>query len=241
MPLLNHFQAAFKQRWPWESFHSAWANWIVNHLNQKLLPPSFWAIPHVHMSARVEVDVATIQLHEEADAQTTGNGTATAVWAPPQAALAVEVDFADQDAFEVQIRVNDSPHLVAAVELVSPANKDRPSNRRDFAVKCAGYLQERVAVVIVDAISERRENLHVELMRLLDVPTALAEAAATPLYAVAYRMRERDDRHYLELWPAALAVGTALPTLPLWISNDQAVPLDLEASYLATCTALRIG
>jgi hypothetical protein len=150
------------------------------------------------------------------------------------------VDFANQDRFEVTIRKDDS-RLVAAIELVSPGNKDRPSARRDFVVKCAGYLQQRVALIIVDAITQRPDNLHVELMQLLDLPPALADAGSTPLYAVAYRIREREDRHYLELWPEALAVGTALPTLHLWISNDTAVPLDLDASYQATCHALRIG
>ncbi|MFO0926750.1 MAG: hypothetical protein U0736_06870 [Gemmataceae bacterium] len=41
-------------------------------------------------------------------------------------------------------------------------------------------------------------------------------------------------------WPAALAVSAALPTLPLWIDADRAVPLDLEASYQAACTDLRV-
>jgi hypothetical protein len=30
--------------------------------------------------------------------------------------------------------------LVAAVELVSPSNKDRPASREAFATKCAAYL-----------------------------------------------------------------------------------------------------
>jgi hypothetical protein len=42
------------------------------------------------------------------------------------------------------------------------------------------------------------------------------------------------------LWPAPLAVGQPLPTLPLWIAADFSVPLDLDASYRATCTDLRV-
>ncbi len=37
-----------------------------------------------------------------------------------------------------------------------------------------------------------------------------------------------------------MALGQPLPTLPLWIAADFSVPLDLEASYQATCTDLRI-
>jgi hypothetical protein len=40
-------------------------------------------------------------------------------------------------------------------------------------------------------------------------------------------------------WP--LVVGQPLPTLPLWLADDLAVSLDLEASYEETCQVLRIG
>ena len=36
------------------------------------------------------------------------------------------------------------------------------------------------------------------------------------------------------------ALGTPLPTLPLWLASDRAIPLELEASYEATCEVLRI-
>jgi hypothetical protein len=35
--------------------------------------------------------------------------------------------------------------------------------------------------------------------------------------------------------------GQALPRLPLWLTEDFAVTLDLEASYEETCRVLRIG
>jgi hypothetical protein len=42
-------------------------------------------------------------------------------------------------------------------------------------------------------------------------------------------------------WEHALAVGTALPTLPLWISDARYVPLELERTYEDTCRGLRIS
>jgi len=61
------------------------------------------------------------------------------------------------------------------------------------------------------------------------------------LSAVAYRAVGRDEEtQQLQLWPAPLALGQPLPTLPLWIASDFSVPLDLEASYQATCTDLRV-
>ena len=37
-----------------------------------------------------------------------------------------------------------------------------------------------------------------------------------------------------------LAVGQPLGTLPLWLADNLAVPLELEASYEETCRILRI-
>ena len=55
----------------------------------------------------------------------------------------VETELADHDEYEV--RVYDRKYrrrLVAAIELVSPANKDRPDKRRAFVGKCAALLRK---------------------------------------------------------------------------------------------------
>jgi hypothetical protein len=178
---------------------------------------------------------------DEIEVQVFGSPTGThAVWAPPQAKLAAAVDFGDTDTFEVQIRDETRRRLVAAIELISPANKDRPAHRRDFAIKCASYLRQHVSVIVVDVVTERRDNMHTELMQLLALPPALAESGAFLLYAVAYRLKVQEEGQSLELWPEELRVGSALPTLPLWIGDDEAVPLDLEASYFTACEWMRI-
>lgn len=130
--------------------------------------------------------------------------------------------------------------LVAAVELLSPANKDRPSHRREFLTKCAAYLQQRVAVPVVDIVASRRNNLHRELMEFLELGEEAAAAVADGLYAVTYRTRGKGKRQRMEAWPAAIALGQRLPTLPLWLTADLAVPLDLESAYLAACESFRL-
>ena len=134
------------------------------------------------------------------------------------------------------------PQLRAAIELVSPANKDRASHRRAFAVKCAGYLQQGVAVVIVDVVTERTANLHAALVDILGLTLTppLAWCAPSSLYAVAYRPTRSADVQRLDVRPEALAVGAILPTMPLWLSDALCLPLALEESYRATCAALRI-
>jgi Protein of unknown function (DUF4058) len=145
------------------------------------------------------------------------------------------------DLFEVQVlHDEEGPRLVAAIELASPANKDRPANRQIFAVKCASYLQSGVSVVIVDIVTERSGNLHTELLRLLETQAATAVQEPNALYAAGYRTLPRPDRMKLEIWAESLAVGEPLPTLPLWIGPEQAVPLHLEQTYQVACAARRI-
>ena len=39
----------------------------------------------------------------------------------------------------------------------------------------------------------------------------------------------------IDIWPAALAVGRALPVLPLALNAELCLPLDLDAAYTAAC------
>src|SRR5207248_6037148 len=143
---------------------------------------------------------------------------------------------ADLDTVEIEVRYEEEAfRLVAAIELVSPANKDRPSARRTFAATCAAYLQRDVAVVVVDIVTDRQESLHDDLMSLIGLDDEPAVEVASSLYAVAYRAVAGDGLPRLEMWPELLQLGSPLPVLPLWIAPKQAVPLDLEASYTEAC------
>jgi hypothetical protein len=143
---------------------------------------------------------------------------------------------------EYEITVYDEKHarrLVAAVEIVSPGNKDRPDSREAFVSKCHALLQQGVCVAIVDPVTERSANLYAELAdRLGAAPPWTADRS---IYAVACRGRSVRGRWRVESWEHELIVGTALPTLPLWLTEELFVPLELEATYEDTCRGLRIA
>src|SRR5262249_32142849 len=107
--------------------------------------------------------------------------------------------------------------------------------------KCAGYLQQKIGLVVVDVVTERSGNLHAELLQMLGVSAATPAQGTTDLYASAYRATGGPDALTLELWAEGLGLGSPLPTLPLWIGADLCLPLDLEKAYLAACAARRIG
>ncbi len=158
--------------------------------------------------------------------------------APPQPTLSVGVDFHQLDVFEIQVHREGGLEMVAAIELVSPRNKDRQTARRHFAAKCAAYLQAGVSVVVVDVVTSRRANLFAALLEQLG--QAHGGHELTDLYAVACRATPSDEPTKLEAWVAPLTLGGVLPTLPLWLEVDLAEPLDLERSYQATFVELRV-
>jgi hypothetical protein len=244
MPLRDHFRPPLDDLRHWEGFHATWPVMIVALLRRKL-PRRYFAEPRVHSGSSAEIDVVTFEKEEgflaAGDGNDNGGGVATAVWAPPRPTLTVATDLPAQDVYEVLV-YDEKRHcrLVAAVEIVSPANKDRSEHRRAFAAKCAGLLRERVSVVIVDVVTTRSPNLYRELLDLIGLSDPGLHPEPPPLYATACRMTKRENKWLLETWPQTLALGQPLPTVPLWLADNLAVPLELEESYEQSCSILNI-
>jgi Protein of unknown function (DUF4058) len=232
MPLLDHFHPPLYPARSWESIHALWCGEIVATLNERVLPPGYYAETQVHIGSRVEVDVATLERPPTTPGPRNGPAATLTLeaWAPPVPALTIPAVFPD----EIEVQIFGSPtgaHLVAAIELVSPGNKDRSEARRAFAAKCSSYLQVGIGLIVVDVVTERLANLHDELMRLMEQPETTHFPPEALLYAVAYRPARREAGDQIDCWPTPLAVGRALPVLPLALRGGPTLPLDLEATY----------
>jgi hypothetical protein len=239
VPLLDHFHPPLSKRRHWQNIHSAWANAIRDQLNDGLLPPSFFAEVQISLGSQVEVDVATLE--EKNGAGGAGTRAAVAVWAPPAPETAT-VCLTHPDLFEVQVlNEEEGPRLVAALELVSPTNKDRPGNRHQFVVKCGSYLQQGIGLVVVDVVTHRTARLHAQLFELVQAERATASTELAELFAGAYRTVFTRDAARLEYWLESLALGQVLPTMPLWLKPDLYVPVELEQAYQSACKKSRIS
>src|SRR5208337_3400473 len=76
------------------------------------------------------------------------------LWTPAAPGLAVAVEWPSVDDVRVEVLTDDGdPRVAAAIELVSPRNKDRPRAREAFAAKCADYLGRGCGVVVVDVVT----------------------------------------------------------------------------------------
>jgi hypothetical protein len=142
MPLRDHFRTPLDDETQGEGFHGGWPMMIVASLAGKL-PPRYVAAPRVHLGASIEIDVATFEKDDATVPAPDDNGSvATAMWAPPQPTMAVMTDLPALDEYEVRVYdVRRGRRLVAAIEIVSPANKDRPEHRNAFVAKCIALLE----------------------------------------------------------------------------------------------------
>lgn len=241
MPLLDHFNPPLAPTRHWESFHGRWAAAISDALNAKL-PKGYFAEMQVHVGSRVEVDIATFERNETpAHAAPDEGGIAVMqprVWAPPVATMSMPALY--PDSIEVLVYGLESGYtLVAAVELVSPGNKDRPETRRAFAAKCATYLQQGVGLITVDVVTHRTDNLHNELVELMSAGERYM-IDDDALYAVAYRPIRRPNDERIDVWPSRLELGQTLPLLPLALDKGICIPLDLELTYAEACQRSRL-
>lgn len=245
MPLRDHFRPPVDAKHSWDELHGGWPMVIVQQLFP-LLPTGFVAAPGVHLGTSFEIDVSAYEQDEPSPRTDGGNGNggvAVATWAPPQPTLILESDLPDQDEYEV--RIYDARHarrLVAAIELVSPANKDRPDTRVAFVAKVAALLQHQVCVSLVDLVTVRQFNLYADLLELIGQSDPTLGAEPPALYAVTLRGHTRiRKRPLLEAWFYEMHLGQPLPTLPVSLDVDLGVSLNLETNYEETCRVLHIA
>ncbi len=81
-------------------------------------------------------------------------------------------------------------------------------------MKCAAYLQRDISVIIFDAVTERRANLHTDIMNALGLASQLPWQSPTNLSAIAYRTAHSHGLQQLEVWPEPLTLAGRYP-LPL--------------------------
>jgi hypothetical protein len=234
MPLLDHFRPPVSVLEQWNSFHSNWATRIADRL-MELVPDEFRVHENLKLGGGIEIDVAAVKTSPEANGAVTPRHS---VW-QPTSKVVVPATF--PESFEVLVfRQFGGRQLVAAIELISPGNKDCNETREAFAMKVASYLHEGVSVLIVDVVTERRANLHDEIVRMMRMPDEVRLPPEPSLYAASYRPVLRDGRPEIDIWANPFSVGEALPTMPLRLIADYFVPVELEATYMEACRRRRL-
>lgn len=219
-------------------FHHAWIEEIKRALNSGLLPPDFYALAE-QVAGGLGPDVLTLQ----ADGP---NGSRPRV--PPQGAVAVavcppkarftastETDRYAEKAKRVVIRHSSGDHVVAMAEVVSPVNKGSRHGIRSFVEKAAEVLRAGVHLLIVDLFPpgpRDPQGVHKAIWDEI-AETDFAQPPDKPLTLAAYAAGPAKT-YYVE----PVAVGDALPDMPLFLDPDYYVRIPLEATSRSAFAAV---
>ncbi|MGL4420483.1 MAG: DUF4058 family protein, partial [Gemmataceae bacterium] len=211
MPLRDHFHSPVNDKHRWDAVHGGWPMEIVRTLFD-IIPPGFVAEPQVHHGAPFEVDVSMIENDDRQsimDDTRGGTATLTAVAEP----LTLPVDLSQLDEYEIRVYDTERERtLVAAIEIVSPANKDRRETREQFINKVDSLLRQDVCVSIVDIVTSFKTNLYVEVLEHFGQVDPRISDPIPPIYAVTLRARRpKKRRPVLDLWYFPLVLGQPLP------------------------------
>lgn len=234
--LRDHFHPPLKDEADWHSFHAAWATYIAENLTLRL-PEFYVARPQARFG--IEIDVAAYEDRSHSSASMVRESAVLTSWTAPRPHMTVPLPLIT-DAVEVLVYYNEGGHvLVGAIELINPANKDRPEHREAFVSKCAALLHQGIGLMLVDIVTTRRANLHNELLDALHVRER--DAMSADLYVSAYHPVEHDGMTDMDIWQEPLSIGSALMTMPLFLRGGPCLPVDLAISYERTCTVQRIA
>src|SRR5665213_397714 len=132
------------------AFHTAWITHLSETLNGGVLPSGYYAMPEQH-AGRLGADVLTLQMPVAAvTVQSTDGGVAVAD-APPKVRHRLLPSSTARGARRtLAIRHVSGHRIVALLEIVSPANKDRLSHVEQFVDKAESALMNGINLLLVD-------------------------------------------------------------------------------------------
>jgi hypothetical protein len=210
-------------------FHNAWITELRNALNGGLLPPGFYAQGKQHVG-QIQTDVLTLHAAPEA-AAIAGGGVVALEEAAPRVSRRVaasEAAAVRANRRTLIIRHASGHRVVALLEILSPANKDRPSSVTEFVDKVVSALRQGIHLLVVDLFPQGvhdPQGIHALIWEAygdeLDAPPR-----DKPVTLASYLAKTLPEA-YLEF----VAVGDRLPPMPLFLDVHAYVTVPLAGTY----------
>ncbi|HXE53985.1 MAG TPA: DUF4058 family protein [Tepidisphaeraceae bacterium] len=216
-------------------FHLAWIAALRRNLNGGILPEGYYALAEQHAGRSIP-DVLTLHAGAPIDAGTTasssasGGGTAVAD-APPRVRRhqTLQESVAARRR-SLAVRHVTGHRLIALIELLSPANKDRRGSVEDFAGKVVDALRAGVHVLVVDVFppgANDPRGMHEVIRSYLEETGEPYDMPADEPVTLASYVSGPPKEVYLE----HLAIGAAFPDMPLFLTAERYVNVPLEPTY----------
>jgi hypothetical protein len=214
------------------ALHTVWVGGIQNTLNDGLLPEGYYALAEQHAGCGI-ADVLTLHTGTPSSGQSPDIGGTAVAEAPPRARRRYTVEnSALARRRSLAIRHVSAHRLVALIEILSPANKDRPRRVRDFTAKAVDALDAGVHLLLVDLFPPGPHDpcgMHGAILQGLEGSDAIYDVPADePATLASYASGPSVEIHIEHV-----AVGAPLPEMPLFLRPDRYINVPLEATYQA--------
>jgi hypothetical protein len=219
----------------YHNFHVLWLATITNQLNAGILPAGCFAMAE-QVIGGPEPDVVTLNLGM---IPPNHSGSAAILAQPRPKPRTSVVMMADEDRYvrkanRIVVR-HELGEVLAVIELVSPGNKNSVHAIRSLVDKLVELLFDRVNLLVIDPLPPTPrdpQGIHALIWNeVTDQPFQLPPDR--PLTMAAYQAEPTKTA-----WVEPIAVGSALPSMPLFLRGEYYVDLPLEPSYMETWNVL---
>lgn len=211
-------------------FHGSWIYSIHHALNGGLLPEGYYARAE-QVAGEIGPDVITLQERDtDSTSQPHAGGTAVLEMAPPQVRYTAEAKASKPKLKprRLTIRHASNDRVIAILEIVSPSNKSRTKDARQFVDKILSAVESGIHATVIDpfpATTTVPHGFHDMIWKKLGGrPYKLP--AEPPLQFASYEAVQ-PPKCYVEL----LSSGDPIPSMPLFLQPNRYVSLPLEQTY----------
>ncbi len=215
-------------------FHQTWSIHIKAALNSGLLPKGFSAMVE-QRSGPKEVDVLTLELRRSARKPGFTDGSGLLTLEPPKTSIVRKTSneiYADRSN-RVVVR-HHLGRIVAAIEILSPGNKDSRAALQDFVNKTIDFMRRGIHLLLIDLFPPTPRDpfgMHKVIWdEIHEEPFQFPPGKDRILASY-----EMDDERTAYVEP--VGVGDVLAGMPLFLVPGMHVIVPLEPTYLSTWAA----
>ncbi|MBI2478427.1 MAG: DUF4058 family protein [Planctomycetia bacterium] len=220
----------------YHNFHYRWVASIMDNLNSGVLPSGYFAMAE-QVIGGPEPEVFTLRLNTDFPA---GSSAGVVALAPPKAkptsriVMTADVERYAHKANRIVVR-HELGKVLAVIEIVSPGNKHTAHAIRSFVEKTAGLLFDGINLLVIDPLPPGpRDPQGIHALIWSEFTDHTFELPPARQLTIMSYQTEPIKTAYIE----PIAVGAALPTMPLFLEDEFYVDLPLELTYQDTWNAL---
>jgi hypothetical protein len=208
-------------------FHQDWSIEIARNLNRGLLPKGLSALVEQRAASREPNFLAIERFGNPSNAIESATGTATLARPLTRIVRRASNEIYSDKANRIVVR-HRLGRIVAVIEIISPGNKDSRASLRDFVKKTIGFLRGGIHMLVVDLFPPTPRD-----------PFGIHKVIWDEIFEEEFAFPPGKDRILASYetggiraaYVEPIAVGDAMPDMPLFIANDLHVPVPLEKAY----------